>query len=60
MTYSLAIFDLDGTLIDYEGASNKGLSVPLAKRGKDFNWELHAKIVGTKPRLQHELLSMAK
>ena len=43
------IFDLDGTLIDYEGASNAALAVPLTKRGKQFSWELHAQIVGTKP-----------
>ena len=43
------IFDLDGTLIDYEGASNAALAVPLRKRGKQFSWELHAQIVGTKP-----------
>jgi len=43
------IFDLDGTLIDYEGASNAALAVPLIKRGKQFSWELHAQIVGTKP-----------
>ena len=43
------IFDLAGTLIDYEGASNAALAVPLRKRGKQFSWELHAQIVGTKP-----------
>ena len=43
------IFDLDGTLIDYEGASNAALAVPLKKRGKQFSWDLHAQIVGTKP-----------
>ena len=43
------IFDLDGTLIDYEGASNVALARPLQRRGKDFTWELHATIVGTKP-----------
>ena len=43
------IFDLDGTLIDYEGASHTALSRPLERRGKSFSWELHATIVGTKP-----------
>ena len=43
------IFDLDGTLIDYEGASNVALAQPLLRRGKQFSWELHAQIVGTKP-----------
>ena len=43
------IFDLDGTLIDYEGASHKALAAPLERRGKAFTWETHANIVGTKP-----------
>lgn len=43
------IFDLDGTLIDYEGASHVALARPLERRGKDFSWDLHAQIVGTKP-----------
>lgn len=43
------IFDLDGTLIDYEGASHEALHRPLARRGKALSWELHAQIVGTKP-----------
>ena len=43
------IFDLDGTLIDYEGASHIALARPLEKRGYQFSWELHATIVGTKP-----------
>ena len=42
------IFDLDGTLIDYEGASHEALSDPLVKRGKTLSWELHSTIVGTK------------
>lgn len=43
------IFDLDGTLIDYEGASHKALERPLLDRGiKSFSWELHSKIVGMK------------
>ena len=43
------IFDLDGTLIDYEGASHIALAQPLERRGRDLPWELHAQIVGTKP-----------
>jgi len=43
------IFDLDGTLIDYEGASHVALAAPLRRHGKAFPWALHAKIVGTKP-----------
>jgi len=42
------IFDLDGTLIDYEGASHIALGDPLAKRGKALSWDLHSTIVGTK------------
>ena len=30
------VFDLDGTLIDYEGASHTALSRPLAARGKTY------------------------
>jgi beta-phosphoglucomutase-like phosphatase (HAD superfamily) len=43
------VFDLDGTLIDYEGASHIALAMPLQRRGYSFSWELHASIVGTKP-----------
>ena len=43
------IFDLDGTLIDYEGASHVALRRPLECRGYPFTWELHGTIVGTKP-----------
>ena len=43
------IFDLDGTLIDYEGASHIALARPLERRGFAFSWETHARIVGTKP-----------
>ena len=43
------IFDLDGTLIDYEGASHIALARPLEKRGYSFSWAVHASIVGTKP-----------
>ena len=43
------IFDLDGTLIDYEGLSHEILGAPLASRGYALTWELHAQIVGTRP-----------
>lgn len=43
------IFDLDGTLIDYEGASHIALAKPLERRGYQFSWEVHSTIVGTKP-----------
>ena len=43
------IFDLDGTLIDYEGASHIALSRPLERLGlAPLSWETHATIVGTK------------
>ena len=40
------IFDLDGTLLDFEGASHIALSIPLAKYGKSVDWPLHASICG--------------
>lgn len=43
------IFDLDGTLIDYEGASHTALARPLERRGRELPWSLHARIIGTKP-----------
>ena len=43
------VFDLDGTLIDYEGASHTALAMPLERRGRNLTWELHASILGTKP-----------
>ena len=42
------IFDLDGTLIDYEGASHEALSRPLAARGCTLSWTQHAALVGRK------------
>ncbi|CAL1150955.1 unnamed protein product [Cladocopium goreaui] len=42
------IFDLDGTLIDFEGVSHVALEAPLARRGAKLPWELHGKIVGRK------------
>ena len=45
------IFDLDGTLIDYEGASNTALKRPIERAGygDNFTWAIHGSIVGTKP-----------
>ena len=43
------VFDLDGTLIDYEGASHEALSLACKKYGATFTWDLHAKIVGMQP-----------
>eukprot|EP00942_MAST-04A_sp_MAST-4A-sp1_P005351 g5351.t1 len=43
------IFDLDGTLIDYEGASHEALALACKKYGATFTWDLHAKIVGMQP-----------
>ena len=43
------VFDLDGTLIDYEGASHVALAMALERCGRSFSWNLHASIVGTKP-----------
>ena len=42
------IFDLDGTLIDFEGASHAALASPLERRGLSFSWGLHGRIVGTR------------
>ena len=43
------VFDLDGTLIDYEGASHEALAMACNKYGATFTWDLHAKIVGMQP-----------
>jgi HAD superfamily hydrolase (TIGR01509 family) len=43
-----AIFDLDGTLLDYEGASQKAMQLALDPFNKKFTKELHAAIIGTK------------
>ena len=40
------IFDLDGTLLDFEMASHEALNIPLKRFGKDVTWELHASIIG--------------
>ena len=33
------IFDLDGTLLDFEGVSHVALEAPLARRGAKLPWE---------------------
>ena len=44
------IFDLDGTLLDYEGLSHELLKAPLEARGVEgFTWDLQASIVGSRP-----------
>jgi len=40
------IFDLDGTLIDFEGVAHDALQVPLKRFGKSVDWKLHASISG--------------
>ena len=42
------IFDLDGTLLDFEGASHVALNAPLLRfANKHVDWRLHASISGT-------------
>lgn len=41
------IFDLDGTLIDYEGISNAAMSYPFEKYSESVSWERQAKLIGT-------------
>lgn len=50
-SFLCAIFDLDGTLIDYEGASHIALRDGLgdAVEAGAFTWELHGSIIGTRP-----------
>jgi len=43
------ICDLDGTLIDYEGASHEALRVVEKYTEKAFTWDLHGEIVGRRP-----------
>lgn len=42
-----AIFDLDGTLLDFEGVSGQALRTVVASAGKEFTKELHSSILGT-------------
>lgn len=39
------VFDLDGTLLDFEGVSHTALNEALAGLG-EVSWSLHGKIVG--------------
>eukprot|EP01066_Platyproteum_vivax_P012337 Platyproteum_vivax@DN5605_c0_g1_i2.p1 len=48
-TFKGALFDLDGTMIDYEGPSHQALNAPLKKLNKAVDWDLHSKILGTPP-----------
>lgn len=53
-SFRFAIFDLDGTLIDFEGPSHIGLAKGLQGTGLDpsvLTWELHASIIGMPPQL---------
>jgi HAD superfamily hydrolase (TIGR01509 family) len=43
------LFDLDGTLLDFEGSSHDALNAPLQRFNKTVEWALHASIVG-KPK----------
>ena len=49
------IFDLDGTLIDYEGVSHDALNQIVAPHGKEVDWQLHSRIVGRK---MHDVASI--
>jgi pseudouridine-5'-monophosphatase len=42
-----AIFDLDGTLLDFEGISSQALSTVLGRQKKVFTRDMHASILGT-------------
>lgn len=59
-----AIFDLDGTLIDYEGQSHVGLAEGLRGAGLEpeaLTWELHASIIGMRPEnWSHKILTNLK
>ena len=48
MKWEYAIFDLDGTLLDYEGASHEAIDIVLSEHGCRFSKELHSAIIGTK------------
>lgn len=50
--FRCAIFDLDGTLLDYEGQSHIALAEGLNGAGLTpdaLTWEIHASIIGTRP-----------
>ena len=42
------LFDLDGTLLDYEGASHVALNAPLQRFGVTVSLDLHASIIGSR------------
>lgn len=42
-----AIFDLDGTLLDYEGVSGEAFDIILKRFGKRFSPSLHSAILGS-------------
>ena len=44
-SFPAALFDLDGTLLDYEGASHVALNTALQGHGA-VDWALHASIIG--------------
>jgi len=50
------IFDLDGTLLDYEDASRVVLNKIANKFDKEVNWKLHSKLLGRKMHNVAEIL----
>ena len=48
LSFDKVIFDLDGTLLDYEGASHEALKSICQQYNKIFTMEMHASIIGTK------------
>ena len=47
MKREYAIFDLDGTLLDFEGISGAALRSVIARFGQSFTSDMHAAILGT-------------
>ena len=47
-TIEAVLFDLDGTLIEYEGLSHVALEAPIKRvnPGLELSWDLHGQIVG--------------
>jgi HAD superfamily hydrolase (TIGR01509 family) len=54
------ILDLDGVVLDYEGASNEAFNAALAKYNKSgtvgVSWDLHAKIMGLRIQEMAEVI----
>jgi len=48
VTVQAIIFDLDGTLIDYEEASRRAMCDVVGKHGKTVDWKLHSTLLGRK------------